>query len=315
MGLKEISRRLRGMVPGASDAASAEPRSFTWEAPLEGSTEPRDPAAGRPVDSVQLRPAPPRSPAAARARPDERSRAEEPRARAEEPRSPHWRAKADVTDFRSVYAEAGVTTPAHGYGVEKMATMLTNPHLASRPRDVRATAALAALEAAGVPLRDVIDDAVLRHKALAAFEAAKALELQATRTRCRSRIEALQEQVRVFLAARNGEIDALNRGVHAVRQQLSQLQARKQREEDRMLRVVTHFAEPRSIPAPPPPAAARGAIVAPALPADPALKPSAPAEAPRPPAPAPIPVAPAAPAAPGAPVAPGAGGPPKPGSS
>src|SRR5919108_316021 len=94
-----------------------------------------------------------------------------------------------------------------------------------RPRDVRATAALAALEAARVPLRDVIDDAVLRHKALAAFEAAKALELQAVNARSRSRIEALQEQLRLFLAARNGEIDALQRGVQAARQQLAQLQA------------------------------------------------------------------------------------------
>jgi hypothetical protein len=229
-----------------------------------------------------------------------RPRAEESHAPSE-PRSPHWRAKADA-DFRSIYAEAGITTPAHGYGVEKVSAMLANSHLASRPLDVRATAALAALEAAQVPLRDVIDDAVLRHKALAAFEAAKALELQATRTRSRSRIEALQEQVRVFLAARNGEIDTLNRAVQAARQQLAQLQARKQREEDRLLRVVTHFAAPRPTPAPPPPALAR-AIVAPALPADPALRPPAPAEAARPAA--------ALPSA----VAPGPGAPPKPGSS
>src|SRR6185295_14922950 len=172
------------------------------------------------------------------------------------------------------------------YGVDKVADMLDSSHLASRPRDVRATAALAALDAARVPLRDLIDDAVLRHKALAAFEAAKALELQAIKTRSRSRIEALQEQVRAFLAARNGEIDTLNRGVHAARQQLAQLQARKQREEDRLLRVVTHFVEPRPVPAPP----SRGAIVSPLMPADPALRPAPPAapkpavEVPKPPA-------------------------------
>ena len=310
------------MVQGTADGSPAEPRAFNWEAPLEGSEAPRDPAAGLTVETVPLRPAPSRPPAAARARPEEpRSRPDDARVRAEETRSPHWRAKADVADFRSVYAEAGVTTPAHGYGVEKMATMLANPHLASRSRDVRATAALAALEAANVPLRDVIDDAVLRHKALAAFEAAKALEVQATRTRSRARIEALQEQVRVFLAARNGEIDTLNRGVHGARQQLMQLQARKQREEDRLLRVVTHFAEPRPITAPSPPPPPRAAIVAPALPADPALKPPAPAEASRPAAPVPgppappKPAAPVAPAAPAGPAAPGPGGPPKPGSS
>jgi len=299
---KDLSRRLRGMVKNEPEPDAPPPKGFTWEAPLEGSEEPRDPAASSTVETVPLRPAPARSPAAPRPRAEEpRARPEEPRSRPEELRSPHWRTKADVTDFRSVYAEAGITTPAHGYGVEKMATMLANPHLASRARDVRATAALAALEAAQVPLRDVIDDAVLRHKALAAFEAAKALELQATRNRSRSRIEALQEQVRAFLATRNGEIDTLNRGLHAARQQLSQLQARKQREEDRLLRVVTHFVEARPSPPAPPPPPPRGAIVAPALPVDPALKPAAPAEAPRPAAPVPAGV-------------PG-GGPPKPGSS
>jgi hypothetical protein len=266
MGLKEMSRRFRDMVQGAPDPAAPDPRPFNWDAPVEGSPEPHDAAARLTVETVPLRP-PPARPAA-----PPRSRPEEARPRAEEPRSPHWRAKADVTDFRAVYAEAGVTTPGHGYGVEKMAAMLANPHLASRPRDVRATAALAALEAAQVPLRDVIDDAVLRHKALAAFEAAKALELQAVRNRSRARIEALQEQVRVFLASRNGEIDTLNRALQAARHQLAQLQSRKQREEDRLLRVVTHFVEPRPPQAPAPPPAPRPAIVAPALPADPALK-------------------------------------------
>src|SRR6266581_2150635 len=190
MGLKEMSRRFRDMMQGAPDPTRPDLRSFDWDAPIEGSEGPRDPAAGLSVETVPLRPPPARPAASPRPRPDEA------RPRAEEPRSPHWRAKADVADFRSVYAEAGITTPAHGYGVEKIAAMLANPHLASRPRDVRATAALAALEAAPVPLRDVIDDAVLRHKALAAFEAAKAPELQATRNRSRSRIEALQEQVR-----------------------------------------------------------------------------------------------------------------------
>ena len=280
------------MVKRAPGEPAPGARPFNWDAPLEGSAEPRDPAAGLAVDTLPLRPVP------SRPQPAPRPRAEEPRP-PQEPRSPHWRAKSDA-DFRSIYAEAGITTPAHGYGVEKVSAMLANSHLASRPADVRATAALAALEAAQVPLRDVIDDAVLRHKALAAFEAAKALELQATRTRSRSRIEALQEQVRVFLAARNGEIDTLNRAVQAARQQFAQLQARKQREEDRLLRVVTHFAAPRPTPAPPPPAMAR-AIVAPALPADPALKPPAPAEAARPAA--------------ALPSAPGPGVPPKPGSS
>jgi hypothetical protein len=297
---KEFTGRLRGLVKRPPGEAAPGAKPFNWEAPLEGPEEARGAAAGLTVETLPLRPAAPRAQVAPRGRGEEPAPA--PRGR-EDARAAHWRAKADVADFRSVYAEAGIGPPAHGYGVDKMADMLASPHLAARPLDVRATAALAALEAAQVPLRDVIDDAVLRHKALAAFEAAKALELQTLKTRSRSRMEALQEQVRAFLAARNGEIDALNRGVQTARQQLAQLQARRQREEERLLRVVTHFVEPRPV-APPSP---RGAIVSPPLPADPALRP-APAAAPRPAA--------ALPAA--APVVPGPAGPPgppKPGSA
>jgi len=298
---KELTGRLRGLVKRPPGEAPAGARPFNWEAPLERSEEARGPAADRTVGTLPLRPEPGRPPAAPRGRVEEPPAAL--RGRGEEPRAAHWRAKADVADFRSVYTEAGIGPPAHGYGVDKVADMLASPHLVSRPLDVRATAALAALEAAQVPLRDVIDDAVLRHKALAAFEAAKSFELQAVKTRSRARIDALQEQLRVFLAARNGEIDSLNRAVQAARQQLAQLQARKQREEERLLRVVTHFVEPRPV-APPPP---RGAIVSPPLPADPALRP-APAAAPRPAASLPG-------AAPVAPVPAGPPGPPKPGSA
>lgn len=285
--LKEIAGRLRGMVKGASGTPAA-PRPFDWEAPEEGGAEPRDRDGVFALETHPLRPEAPRSPAAARAR-------------SEEPRAAHWRTKADVAGFGPVYAEAGIAAPAHGYGIDKLAEMLSSPHLASRPRDVRATAALAALEAAQVSLRDAIEDAVLRHKALAAFEAAKALELHAVKARSRSRIETLQEQVRVFLAARNAEIDALNRGVQTARQQLAQLQARKQREEDRLLRVVAHFAQPRPLPAPPSP---RGEIVGPPLPADPALKPPA-APRPAPASPAAAMPSPAAAASPAAPPKPG----------
>src|SRR6185295_676674 len=86
---KDISRRLRGMVQGTPEADAPPPRAFTWEAPLEGSEEPRDPAAASTVETVPLRPAAARPPAAPRARPEEsRARPEEPRGRPEELRSP-----------------------------------------------------------------------------------------------------------------------------------------------------------------------------------------------------------------------------------
>ena len=112
-------------------------------------------------------------PASASARSRPRPSRTRPRRASPAPRSP-----ADVADFEAVYDEAGIELPAHGYGVDKVAEMLESKRLATLGREVKATAVLAALEAAQVPMRDVIQDAVQRDKALDAFEAAKEPEVQ-----------------------------------------------------------------------------------------------------------------------------------------
>jgi hypothetical protein len=110
---------------------------------------------------------------------------------------------------------------------------------------VRATAAQVALEAARVPLRDIIDDALLRAKALAAFEADKAFELQLLQMRAERRAQVLRDQVDAFRKQKNAEIEELKRTIDASDQAFAQLRARKRREEERLHRIVTHFVEPR----------------------------------------------------------------------
>jgi hypothetical protein len=97
------------------------------------------------------------------------------------------------SDFEDVYQKAGIKSPIHGYGVERVYRLLTSRRLTGLERSVRRSALLTALDAAGVPASDVSQDAVLRRKALTAFEAEKALELQSLRSRNESRAEALQD--------------------------------------------------------------------------------------------------------------------------
>jgi len=150
---------------------------------------------------------------------------------------------ADVADFGSVYKEAGVAVPPHGYGIDKVAEMLENKRLAPLARDVKATAVLAALEAAGVSIRDVIHDAVLRDNALDAFEAAKEKELQELKDQSDARISGLRQQIDAFLREKNGEIEGLKQAAESATQAFVQLQARKQSEEARLHSVVANFIE------------------------------------------------------------------------
>ena len=148
---------------------------------------------------------------------------------------------ADVEDFSAVYEEAGIELPLHGYGVDKVSEMLQSKHLQTLGREVRATAVLAALEAAQVPVKDVLQDGVLRDKALDAFEAAKQREVQELRADSERRIQAIKDEMEAFLKAKNGELESLKRAAEAAGEAFVKLQARKRREEERLFDVVAHF--------------------------------------------------------------------------
>jgi hypothetical protein len=182
----------------------------------------------------------------------------------EDPRPVSPSAVPADADFGAVYQEAGIELPLHGYGIEKVAEMLESKRLASLSREVKATAVLAALEAASVPVKDVIQDAVLRDKAIDAFEAAKEQETRETKARNDARVQEIKQEIEAFLREKNEEIERLKRESEAASQSFTQLQSRKQREEERLYDLVAHFAEGLENPisagarVPPPPAPKTG---------------------------------------------------------
>jgi hypothetical protein len=159
------------------------------------------------------------------------------------PRATRSAVPASVEDFLAVYQEAGIELPPHGYGVDKVGEMLESKRLAPLGKEVKATAVLAALEAAQVGVRDVIQDAVRRDGALDAFEAAKEREVQELRERSDARVKTIKEEIERFLREKNAEIEGLKQAGETAGQAFAQLQARKHREEERLFEVVAHFVE------------------------------------------------------------------------
>ncbi len=149
-----------------------------------------------------------------------------------------------LSDFEDVYRKAGIKSPVHGYGVERVYRLLTSRRLVGLDRSVRRSALLTALDAAGVPASDVAQDAVLRRKALTAYEAEKALELQSLRSRNESRAEALQDTVETFTRQKQGQIERLAQGSTSSVRAQSDLEIRKRMEQDRLYRSLAYFVEP-----------------------------------------------------------------------
>jgi hypothetical protein len=150
---------------------------------------------------------------------------------------------SDVQDFTAVYKEAGITLPPHGYGVDRVSEMLQGKRLASLAREVRATAVLAALEAARVDVQDVIEDGVRRDKALDAFEAAKERELVERKAANETRMQSLRKDTDELLRKINTEIESLKQQSQEAETAFQQLQIRKRQEEARLHDVVAHFVE------------------------------------------------------------------------
>jgi len=223
--LKEFVDKVRRAVAGNEAPPAVEAKPFEWEptpvpgstpAPLEPAPEAMTPA---PAPASWKRPAAPASSVVGSTIP------------------------ADVADFATVYKGAGLQPPAHGYGVDRVGQMLGHRSLVGLDRNVKASAVLAALDAAGVALEDVVQDAVLRYKALVAFEAAKDLELQDVKPRNERRIHALKEEIAAFQERKNGEIEQRNRETSAAVQTITRLRQRTRAEEERYHKAIALFVE------------------------------------------------------------------------
>lgn len=205
-----------------------------------------DADAAAAADLEEIEEAPARPGAAARPRPPVAREREIPPEVFEGPppkRVQQSAVPATVADFASVYAEAGIQLPAHGYGVDKVAEMLQSKRLASLAPEVRAAAVMAALEAAGVAVRDVIQDAVLRDKALDTFEGAKDREAKEARQKNEARIASLQQELDALAKRIGAEIENLKKASDEAELAFRSLRERKVKEEERLHTVVSHFIE------------------------------------------------------------------------
>jgi len=286
-GLNDLVRKLKHAVTGA-DEAPRPAKPFDWE-----------PAAAMPAPAPILKEAPSREAREAAAAAPAQGWKRGGAGAAELPSVVGGSIPADVADFATVYKGAAVHAPQHEYGVDRVAGMLEHKSLAGLDKSVKASAVLAALDAAGVSVKDVIHDGLLRYKALVAFEAAKELELHQLRPRNERRGEELKAASEGFRKKKQAEIDALSRESAAAQASLTRLKTRQRAEEERFHRTLTLFVEPlpaRVIPMP-----AKPAEVAPPAPAE--TKPELKLLAPQPVADQTLPVA-AKPAEPPAPAKP-----------
>lgn len=191
--------------------------------------EGQTPVPGSPADAG----APPKSGSAAQ------SVAEIARTVAMEPK--FTSSVSDPTSFDEIYKAAEIPPAPQGYSILKVSDMLQSEHIRSQPADVKRSSVLVALDAAGVEIKDVIQDAVRRDRALDGYERVQQRsveEMEARKTKENSQIQADLDRL---IAEQRAKIQKNNDDVTQAKEKFFGWRLKKQQEEKKISDTVAYF--------------------------------------------------------------------------
>lgn len=154
---------------------------------------------------------------------------------------------ADPAAFDQVYRAAEIRPPAHGFTIFKIAEMLKSEHIRSLAVDIKRSSVLLALDAAGVPIQDIIQDAVKRDRALDTFETVQQRSLEQLETRKAEENKKLQHEADRVLNELRAKIQSNNDEVAKERERMHTWRLQKQQEEQRIADALAPFVSENPI--------------------------------------------------------------------
>jgi len=154
---------------------------------------------------------------------------------------------SDPTSFEQIYNAAEIPPAPQGYSILKISQMLESEHIRNLPSDVKKSSVLVALDAAGVDIKEVIQDAVRRDRALDTYERVQqraADELESKKSKENSDIQA---QIDKFVTEQRAKIQANNDAVTREKERFTGWRLKKQQEEKKIADAVGYFVSENPI--------------------------------------------------------------------
>jgi hypothetical protein len=146
-----------------------------------------------------------------------------------------------INTFEDIYNAAEIKAPAHGYSILKVADMLNSEHIRQMPAEVKKGSILVALEAAGVKIQEVIQDAIRRDQALDAFERIRLKSVEDIETKKIEENRKIQADLDKFVAEQKARLQANLAEVDKQKESFSSWRIQKQLEEQRIADCVSYF--------------------------------------------------------------------------
>jgi hypothetical protein len=165
---------------------------------------------------------------------------------------------SDPTSFDEIYKAAEIPPAPQGYSILKISQMLESERIRNLPSDVKRSSVLVALDAAGVDIKEVVQDAIRRDRALDTYERVQqraAEELEGRKTKENTDIQA---QIDKYVTEQRAKIQANNEEISREKERFTGWRLKKQQEEKKIAEAVGYFVSENPITtgdvnAPPPP--------------------------------------------------------------
>ena len=154
---------------------------------------------------------------------------------------------ATPADLSEIYDSAQIATPAHGYTVLKVADMLRSEHIRDLPPEVKQKSVMVALDAAGVKVSEIVEDAVQRDRALDTYERVLQKALEDLSARKEMENKQIEEEINQRVAELRARIDQNNAEMSREQSDLIAWRARKRQEEERIAEAIGYFVSPNPI--------------------------------------------------------------------
>ena len=145
---------------------------------------------------------------------------------------------ANLAGFDEIYGAARIRDPKLGYSVLKIADMLQSEHICGLPAEIKRGSVLMALDAAGVQLEEVLQDASQRQRALCGYEAVQQKRMEEFQAHKTQEIAGLQAELERITGEYQARIKDSRDEVSREQERLRSWQARKAMEAQRLSDAV-----------------------------------------------------------------------------
>lgn len=156
---------------------------------------------------------------------------------------------ANPESFADIYTAAEIPVPAHGYTILKIAEMLQSEHIRGLATEVKRSSILLALDAAGVKIEEVIQDAVRRDRALDTYERVQQKALEELEARKAQENAQIQAEMDRLVAEHRARIQANADETARFKERTYGWLLKKREEEKRIAEAVAPFVTENPITA------------------------------------------------------------------